>query len=119
MIVVKDAGIIKVENNRSVFYHANTQWEKGEPIAISTEEVQGQEFINDNGERVVIGMTQVVQDAIGLPMETFENMNRTLRGQSWDLKRAREQFEDLRQALASMNFWGRLHFLFLGKRYYD
>lgn len=42
------------------------------------ETVKGTKFTNARGEKVVIGMSKAVQDAIGLPMEAFSKQNQEI-----------------------------------------
>lgn len=61
-------------------------------------------FVNEEGERYLIGMTKEVQDQIGLPFEAFENIQK--------------ENKQLRDAIYDLSFWQRLKFLFLGKKFF-
>ena len=65
-----------------------------EMVEVTNEMVHGTRFRNSNGLDVCIGMTQQVQDLIGLPFEAFSNMRDYV--------------------FKTMGFFGRLKFLFTG-----
>lgn len=44
-------------------------------ITYIQELIEGKRFFNARGEEVVIGFSQSVEEAIGLPMEAFKNLN--------------------------------------------
>ena len=51
---------------------------------IAYEMIHGKQFVNSRGEYICIGMSQQVQDAIGLPLEAFDNMNNRISDSTFD-----------------------------------
>lgn len=47
-----------------------------EEMKILVEQVRGQRFINARGQEFCIGMSKKVRDAIGLPFEAYDNLQK-------------------------------------------
>ena len=120
MICIKSIEVIEVE--RDDVEIAYQMWpddhyflpDATEPVAAKfiTETVRGRRFRNIDGKEVCIGMTKQVQDAVGLPFEAFENMEK-------EISNLYEEVGNLRLAISMLRgtgFWGRLKWLFGGVR---
>jgi hypothetical protein len=98
-----------------------------EAMHVTREQIIGEKFINENGDIVCIGMTKQAQEAIGLPMKSFKNMNKMLadykikiynmgQDHSATSKFLHETLSELR-GFKNMTFLQRLIFLFKGGKY--
>lgn len=105
--------IFEVKNNPSVNYKSPIDNHKDpidnhkDSIEIYEELVCGRRFTNARGETVAIGMRKQVQQAIGLPFEAFENMNKTTSRINQQMKKQRKELEKIK----SLGFLKRLKFL--------
>jgi len=81
-----------------------------EMVEVTNEMVHGTRFRNSNGLDVCIGMTQQVQDLIGLPFEAFSNMEATILGMKLKITALLKELDEFK----TMGFFGRLKFLFRG-----
>lgn len=82
---------------------------------VKTEMVTGKVFVNNNGERICIGMTKQVQDLIGLPFSAFDNMakridedNATIRNLNVSVSQYKSEIDKYKTA----RFIDRLKYLF-------
>ena len=105
MICIKEIKVVDVDEDFIVVHMMDgllpfaTLLQEGDNISqemveVTNEMVHGTRFRNSNGLDVCIGMTQQVQDLIGLPFEAFSNMRDYV--------------------FKTMGFFGRLKFLFTG-----
>jgi len=93
------------------------------------EEIEGKEFVNEKGQRVMLGMSEDVQNLIGLPfrvfreqekvIDSYREMNETFRKSHDALHQSNINLsmdnDILRNKLnfyRNMSFWQRLRFLF-------
>lgn len=113
MIVIKSIEVFNIDENRLRFLHNHCDKPtfRHAPTAdhpvettLTIEEITGQRFTNANGQKICIGMSEQVQEAIGLPMSIFAKMDSDL------LKLELET-----EAYRGMGFWERLRFLFTGR----
>ena len=81
-----------------------------ETVEVTQEMVHGRWFNNGWGKEVCIGMTQQVQDLIGLPFEAFSNMEATILGMKLKITALLKELDEFK----TMGFFGRLKFLFSG-----
>ena len=86
MLAIKSIEVVEVDGDRLQFaqrqniadvrvFDTNNKPHKMD-ISAAYEAIEGRRFFNDDGKEFCIGMSKQVQDAIGLPFEIFENMNR-------------------------------------------
>ena len=81
---------------------------------IVTEVVEGKWYVNAHEDRVCIGMSKQVQDAIGLPMEAFENMAHDIKQMIMVIDELAIKLENELQRIESANkmtFWDRIKFI--------
>ena len=84
MILIKSIEIVEIDRDpveivSQISPHESIRvYSEGKPTDIShkvlTEYVRGRVFVNMNGQRINIGMSQKVQELIGLQFEAYENM---------------------------------------------
>jgi len=96
---------------------------------LEVENIVGKEFVNEKGQRVMLGMSEDVQNLIGLPfrvfrdqekvIDSYRNMNETFRKSHDALHQSNINLsmdnDILRNKLnfyRNMSFWQRLRFLF-------
>jgi len=96
---------------------------------LEVENIVGKEFVNEKGQRVMLGMSEDVQNLIGLPfrvfrdqekvIDSYRNMNETFRKSNNALQQSNINLsmdnDILRNKLnfyRNMSFWQRLRFLF-------
>ena len=89
------------------------------PPEITTEMVRGRRFVNHQGEEVCIGMSEQVQQAIGLPFEVYDNMQSSIsflekRCQNLNIENfhQRNRIRFMEERFQSINLWGRIKFVF-------
>jgi len=128
MICIKSIEVIEVE--RDDVEVAHFRWPDGyfetgdyecSPMTaeLTYEMVRGRRFRNRDGKEVCMGMTKQVQDAVGLPFEAFEDMEKEIYSLNKERKRLKQEVGDLTRALMKLHntgFWGRLKWLFVGVR---
>ena len=122
MICIKSIEVLEVERKDVEVAHfkwPDGYFETGDyecstmTAELTYEMVRGRVFRNANGQEVCIGMTKQVQDAVGLPFEAFENMEK-------EISNLYEEVGNLRLAISMLRgtgFWGRLRWLFGGLKY--
>lgn len=76
-------------------------------MTIETEIVRGSQFVNSRGERICLGIKKDVQDLLGLPFESFFDMNFTINRQRNEI----DELKNVIQTVRKMSFWKRLKFL--------
>ncbi len=123
MIAVIDVKIVKVPENFLMIHSLEpmlAEWadhsERADCVPVKTENIVGERFVC-NGQDVVIGMSQAVQDAIGLPMRVFSDMNREVectRRENGMLSSTCYAWEGKFHELQEATFWDRLVWLFKG-----
>lgn len=127
MIVIKEIKVVNVDRNIAEFAIADHKpfvWlEKPglipESIEVTREMVRGRIFVNTRGQRLCIGMTREVQEAIGLPFEIFDSMDQKITGlskQNHELRCRAQAYMDWHDNFIRLNFWGRLKYAFLNLR---
>ncbi|NIU12591.1 MAG: hypothetical protein GWN76_00800 [candidate division Zixibacteria bacterium] len=87
------------------------------PKEVPLELVRGTTFINDRGQEITIGMTQEVQEAIGLPMDVFNSQTEQIDKLNHEVAQKVQEVKELKTALKdyrTMTVWGRVKFLFSG-----
>jgi len=116
MIVVTDVSIIEARRDPIEWlppnkYKSNFDAvdKEASDIDIESEIVNGRKFNMPGGKTVLIGLTQKIQDVLGLPMEAFENQEREINQLYSDLASARLEI----CRLEGLGFWDRLRSLFL------
>ena len=81
MLVVKDIDVIQIDRD-SIQLASMPGIDGYSPSyldpPITFETIRGRVFRNSRGERICIGMSNVAQQAIGLPFDVFESMNRQM-----------------------------------------
>lgn len=140
MICVKDIDVIETEKDELELFAYNhtpyTVFDDPGPAAISVkyarELIHGHRYINSFGKEVRIGLSKKVQNAIGLPLEAFQNLTKRCDNLQHEAKKYCEKFDQLTRengqltrengqlALTISNFlgmslWERIKFLFLKK----
>ena len=83
---------------------------------VKIEMVHGREFINQNGQRVCIGMTQQVQDLIGLPFDAFNNMEKELESNYVTISQLHSRstmYQKKTEEYEQASFFKRLQYLFV------
>jgi len=84
-------------------------------ISCNIEEIKGEDFINDKGEAVRIGMSLQAREAIGLQLGIYEKMHRSILRMEDVIDILQEKIISIKSKLneyKSMSFWSRLKFLF-------
>lgn len=71
------------------------------PIEVTIEQVRGQKFINRFGIPVVIGWDKATQEALGLPFDVYESMERRRKSDYEENTRLRKKLRELRE----MSLW--------------
>lgn len=69
--------------------------------SVTTEMVEGRKFINHEGIEIVIGWDKKIQDLIGLPFETFNNMEKMICDLNLDNIKLKEDIS----VLKSLTIW--------------
>jgi len=78
---------------------------------VVTHIIRGRTFVNRKGERICLGVAPGVQELLGLPFDTIDDLQ-------LQVDRYRNEAIDLCQKIfdiSNTNFWGRLKFLFTKK----
>lgn len=88
MLVVTDIKVIEVDQSRWYIdrmrgpvirpYRDDDGYE---PVEVTREMIEGKVFKSVDGREICIGMSKQVQDAIGLPLEVFDNLMSIIRDQ--------------------------------------
>ena len=88
------------------------------PIEVTEHVIKQHCFVNRRKEKVYLGATPDVEEAIGLPFEVFTNMNKEID----DLTSIKNgmierilRLKELESKIDNMNFFNRLHFLITGR----
>ena len=118
MLLIKSIEIIKTQDDwQAVIYKYDpdpymlvNDGELAIEKAVVRELVRGEEFVNERGERVIVGWSEDVQKLIGLPFRAFENMRVSMKQIDDRNYKLRLQIE----AIKNMTFWNRLKMLFSG-----
>lgn len=104
MILVKDIKIIDVRRDD---FHPVDHYDPerflatdfAEPtkavVKVKREWVKGKRFVNSQGRIVVIGWSKIVQDALGLPFEVFENQERRRESDYQENTKLRKKIREL------------------------
>ncbi len=121
MILIKSIEIAIVKEDRILILitpglkeRLATPYEKS--INITEEMVRGRTYITADGRQIIIGMTKEVQDAIGLPYEVFENLNKELDTSREMLSRNRQYMADYQARVEGLSLFKRIKALFIGFR---
>ena len=135
MIVVTDITLQDVKDDPCKFEHHTSLSHLGyiDPLASipdeyleSTEEtIKGHKYKLRDGRVLKIGWSKQVQEAIGIPIEAFDNLEKNVCSLSSSLTESVERNQKLikenntlknkLQSLRSMTFWQKLKFLFTNK----
>lgn len=85
-------------------------WESvSDQLAIEKEVIEGRVFgVNGNGHEVLIGWSNQVQDAIGIPFKAFDNLHK-------DLSMANDMYTKLLKKVSCCGLWGRVKYMITGK----
>jgi hypothetical protein len=88
-------------------------------ISTTIEQIKGKRFINNQGQTVCIGMSKQVQEAIGLPFEALDNLQkeckflRDIRNKlENDMNTIHSNFTTFQQKVNNASFSNRLKYLF-------
>ena len=83
-------------------------------IGLTQEVAKGRRYVTADGREIVIGMAKHVQEAIGLPYEAFDNLNKELE-HAWAISNGHyKAYCSYRKRIVNMPFWERLKGLFVG-----
>lgn len=136
MFLISDVTVLMVENNMTklmVLRDSHLQpWnprffsDKNEEKAANLPEVSvveeeiilGKEFINEHGQKMVIGASKMVQDMIGLPftvLETQSDYIKRLQSDNRELNFSNTQHIKERDVYINLNLWQRIKFVFMNK----
>lgn len=114
MLVVKSIEVVEYEPESVLipktqsFPISDHSSKKVSGIEVTQEMVIGRRFvrrINGETKHFCIGMTQQVQDAIGIPMEAFDSLSQSLSD-------SEERYSNLTKKINNMNWKDKLLFLF-------
>ena len=134
MILIKNIEILSIDENTIDVYECDPEQLKAksyikydrksranqdqfigiESVKFKRETIIGQRFKNSYGTDVVIGMSEQVQKALGLPFDYFEKMQDTITCLEYDKRNLKYNIEKLEKNLTeykTMTFWKRLKFL--------
>jgi hypothetical protein len=105
---------------RAMTYDSYREWADRLDIDVdfAIEAVKGRGFYNVSGEKVLIGMSEQAQIALGLPFEVFQNQDTMIKQLIKESSGAKNIIDRLRYDLGdymNMKFIDRLKFLFTGK----
>lgn len=136
MILVKSVEIEQVHGRQiqlALMPIFNNPWQNEDPSEIhhSIEVVEAQVFINSRGEELIVGISKEVQRALGIPMETIQDMHNTIDQLEHQISRMSHDFIyitkkmnntlfDLdmamqkKKAVETAGLWKRVKFLFTG-----
>ena len=93
-----------------------------EDVIIKKEVIEGDEYVLPNGRRLVIGHSQTVRDALGIPITTFnilKTSNKKLLAESMKQQDEICRYQKLTLYYADLSFWGRLKLLWTGFKQED
>jgi len=119
MLLVKSIEVIEVNADICDLFHKQQPSDTALPqvgtVHITKEMVSGKQFTNAQGQTICIGMSKQVQDAIGLPFEVLDNLNKALFDDNEailarDTKIQRQK--DRINFYVNMSFWKKLKYLF-------
>ena len=82
---------------------------------VEQEMVSGRDFVNARGDRFCIGMSEQVQKAIGLPMEAFANMSKTIEEDAITIRKlrtAKAEGQKRIDAFETAGLWQRIKYVF-------
>lgn len=138
MILVKSVEIEYVEGKQiqlALMPTFNSPWQNDEPSEThhSTEVVEAEVFINSRREQVIVGISKEAQRALGIPMETIQDMHNTIEQLNHKITRYQHDFiritrehqfvvsdlelaKNRKQLVESAGLWKRIKFLFTGVR---
>lgn len=136
MILVKSVETEQVHGKQiqlALMPEFNSLWQNDEPSEThySTEVVEAQVFINSRGEELIVGISKEVQRALGIPMETIQDMHNTIDQLQHKINRMNRDFIAMtrehgrvckqldiankrKQLVESAGLWKRIKFLFTG-----
>lgn len=124
MLLVKSVEIIKVRDDiETILYHYDpdpyilTGDGKVEEKIVIRELIRGEIFTNHRGEKLVIGWSNNVQEALGMPFHAFSTMNTEVSHQKDTIRYLDSENKYLKseiQSIKSMKFLGRLKALLFG-----
>jgi len=95
----QDSGYLRVNDGKDVM-----------PIEVIKETIKGHKFVKLNGQCVYLGMAKHVQEAIGIPLEAFDEM----RNDILCLSKTNGEYLARLIKVRRMSFWQRLVGLFKG-----
>lgn len=132
MLVVTGIKITKIPGN--AYTHRQTDHEYGDPVSainrglrgmtattaanpygfeenivrVTQEDIKGKSFKNQNGERVIIGMSKEIEHALGLPLEWLEKQASLIRRQGLELRALKKELELLKKTPATVIHYRKL-----------
>jgi hypothetical protein len=125
MLIVKNIEVLQVPNDKHKIFEAISSFKRGissngclppeQLVDIKEEMITGRIFVNNRGERFCIGVSEQVQEAIGLPFEAFENINRRIETDTLTISKLKTKnavYQNQIDKYKNMNFWQKLKWLF-------
>ena len=119
MIVIKNIDLFEIARER-VEISINQKICACDPGAkptfntIENEIINGERFYLPDGRKIIIGWSQQVRDAIGIPLTIFGNMRNEIDGiekEKFNLSVSLRKSKAELTTFKTMNFWNRLKFL--------
>lgn len=127
MIVVTKVDIVEVDEDPTTFYHydppkiqATTIGEYPEEVLVEQELIHGKRFVNRQKQKVVIGLSKQVQEALGIPLEVISILESRIEYIEKTNKILRNSIAEERKVTThyvTMPFFQRLKFLFTKRRW--
>jgi hypothetical protein len=129
MICITDVHFITVPNRDRVyelfekspfptitFFNSENEFVKTESLKV--EYIDGIDFINNNGEKICLGMKKSVQEILGLPFEVFKKQREEIEINLITISQLRNRnvlYQKELKSYKEANFLKRLKYLFTGK----
>ena len=125
MICVIDVKVVDVNINQYRLAHLNNEQfykVRGASDQCSIEAIEevihGDEFVDTNGRRIRIGMSNMVQTAIGLPFRAFRDMSWRMEVATLTISQLRSRsarYQKRIEELTKVSYFKRLWYAIIGK----
>lgn len=115
MLLIESIKYVEVDNDVwpiHSFSPPNYYNNLDEPVeeSVVREMVTGRRFVNSRGVEICVGISEEVQNLIGLPFEVFNNMEKEVSEQYYIIQDQNKTLSDFR----NMPLWNRFKGLFTG-----
>ena len=127
MLVVTDVQIVDIDKNSYEFFkYKPVLWGRvmegemptEETVKVKRELIEGERYILPTGRQLIIGLSERVRNALGIPLQVWnlmKNQNEEFRLFQVRLLQANTKYQQDIKKYETLSFRGRLKFLFRGR----